>query len=374
MTAAEFLEVLVSLSIQIGLLVLLVSWITKLTDQESTKCRLWAGCHLVILGLTLRAFLLPRFRPFHFSSHLATSTTLEVVLWQQQIGLAVLTLWLMGLGCYLAIFILRWYQAHQFLKTCEPIRNAEFWDTFLRDSLEYRDDAPLPRIYVSPGLQSPFCWQVHRPFIVIPEFLLEFDPEELRLIFRHELEHLQTGHPLTLFIQRLVEIVYWFHPMVWWSSRQAGLSREFACDDAAVNSRKETANYLKSLLKIVERAEEETETPSIELAFGRGRCLLARRAARLVVLAQQGGTKTKPVRFPQRYFWFLGNAAALLTLFVWAPVDFTASSDSSWSPWPTWSANVLHTFGVHARDFELNDYRFHSNELLEQHSRSNTLP
>lgn len=369
MTMAEFLEIFVSLFVQISLLVLFVNWMTKLTDQEALKCNLWAGCHLVILGLTLRGFLLPRLRLTHPSLHLAPSTTLDIVLWQQQLGLAVLTFWLMGLGCSFAIFVLRWYQAHQFLKSCEPIDNAKFWDQFLSEDDRHLE--PLPQLCVSPRLQSPFCWQVHRPYIVIPEFLMEFDAQELRLVLRHELEHLRTGHPLTLFVQRIVEIVYWFHPMVWWASRQAACTREFACDDAAVNSRREIANYLKSLLKIVERSEEEAETQTIELAFGRGRSLLARRAARLVILARQECTKTKSLRFPKRFVWLLGNAAALIALFVWAPIDFTAPSASRWSPWPTWSANVLHTIGIHARDYDVNDYRFHTHELLEEQSRTN---
>ncbi|MCA9067583.1 MAG: M56 family metallopeptidase [Planctomycetaceae bacterium] len=374
MTSAVFLEVLVSLSIQIGLLVLVVSWITKLTNPEALKCKLWAGCHLVILGLTLRGFLLPRPRLFQPAPHLTPSTTLDIVLWQQQFGLAVLTLWLIGLGYSLTIFIVRWYQAHRFLKTCEPIQDTAFWDKILRDSQDFHELETLPRLYVSPSLQSPFCWQVHRPYIVIPEFLLDFDPDELRLVLRHELEHLQTGHPLTLFIQRLVEIVYWFHPMVWWASRQAADTREFACDDAAVSSRKEIVNYLKSLLKIVERADEETDTRSIDLAFGRGRSMLTRRATRLVILARNGLAETPSLESPRRFSWVLANVPGLIAFFVWAPIDFTAPSGSHWSPWPTWSANVLHTFGIHARDYDVNDFRYHTHELLEERGQGHDFP
>ena len=54
----------------------------------------------------------------------------------------------------------------------------------------------------------------------------------------------------------------------------------------------------------------------------------------------------------------------ILIAFVWLPIDVLASSHSNWSPWPTWSASVLHDFGVSARDFDVYDHRIE--ELLEE--------
>jgi bla regulator protein BlaR1 len=201
--------------------------------------------------------------------------------------------------------------------------------------------------------------------IVLPTFVLDFQPEELRLIVRHELAHLRTGHPLMLFIQRFVEIVFWFHPVVWWSSRQAAVAREFACDEVAVQSRSDVANYLRSLLKIVERVEDEAESSAIDLAFGRGKGIIALRASRLVSLAKRPRDKWLPQ--PRREFlpYLLATIALVMALFVWTPLDFGKPYHSAWSPWPTWSAETLHALGYSARDYDVYDYRFRYQELME---------
>ena len=99
---------------------------------------------------------------------------------------------------------------------------------------------------------SPFCWQLHRPAIVVPDLLLDFPVEEQRAVLNHELVHLSAQHPLRLFLQRIVEALFWFHPLVWWSSRQAAAAREFRCDAQAVDSQQEVAVYLQSLLRLIE--------------------------------------------------------------------------------------------------------------------------
>jgi len=64
------------------------------------------------------------------------------------------------------------------------------------------------------------------------------------------------GHPLQLFMERLVTSAFWFHPAIWWASRQSALAREYACDDAAVSRQQETVSYLKALLAVAERGLE----------------------------------------------------------------------------------------------------------------------
>jgi hypothetical protein len=66
----------------------------------------------------------------------------------------------------------------------------------------------------------------------------------------------------------------------------------------------------------------------------------------------------------------LGLAAATaLAICVWMPVDVLASPRATWSPWPKWTAGVLHDLGIPVRDFEPYDRRIVLQELLEDANR-----
>ena len=368
MTAPQFLEVIFSLSVQVALLVLATHLLARLANHDALLSRMWTGCHLLILGLTLRGFLLPRLRPVVFWPTWDTFLAVDVVLLQQRIGQGLLFLWIGGASYSAVKFLLGWFQVQRFLKSCRPLPEAKWNCVFFTPLHEQNSAGSRPDLLTSDRLLSPFCWQFHRPLIVLPTFLLDFEPEELRLIVRHEMAHLRTGHPLMLFVQRVVEIVFWFHPVVWWSSRQAAVAREFACDEAAVQSRSDVANYLRSLLKIVERVEEEADSGAVDLAFGRGKGVIALRASRLVALAKHPRDKSPGQPLRDQLPRLLSAVALLIALFVWTPLDVGNPGRSAWSPWPTWSAETLHAFGFSARDYDVHDYRFRYQELREGQS------
>jgi Zn-dependent protease with chaperone function len=212
------------------------------------------------------------------------------------------------------------------------------------------------RVLSCPGLPGPFCWQIHQPTIVLPHTLLSYSAEELLLVLRHECEHLRAGHPLQLFVQRLVGIAFWFHPAVWWAGRQADLHREFVCDAAAVQTIADVPQYLRTLMRLADdRNRMWSGLNPAGLAFGGVRGILAARADRL--------TRARPsaeALFPASGRWsgrLLATVAFGLGLLC-VPLDASASTRSLWSPWPTWSARVLQTLGVSVRDFEIDGHRW----------------
>ena len=75
----------------------------------------------------------------------------------------------------------------------------------------------------------------YRGRLLVPPGLVESLPnEQLRWALLHELVHIRRGDTWVLLIQRLTQIVFFFHPAVWLANRLAGTFREFACDDAAL--------------------------------------------------------------------------------------------------------------------------------------------
>jgi beta-lactamase regulating signal transducer with metallopeptidase domain len=224
-------------------------------------------------------------------------------------------------------------------------------------------DIDLPIILVSDELEGPYCWQLHRPAIVLPRFLLEGSPDDLRNVLIHEMEHLKTKHPFQLFMQQLAQVVCWFHPAVWNASWRASLAREFSCDDAAAAEGANSAAYLRTLLHIAERCEQNKHASTF--GFGRSSSEIVIRANRLLQLAKELKNGA------QRGFLSRNAAAGILLLMtvvmsqVWLPSNPMSSSRSAYSPWPTWTAEVVHCFGYKLRDYEQFDRRAQPYELLQ---------
>jgi bla regulator protein blaR1 len=378
MTSTLFLEILLSLSLQATLVVAATHWIGRLADDERTQSRLWTGCYALLLLLVFTASLFPHMRLFQPLRPISRPLVAEIVVLELQAGRILLVVWLSGCAISTCLFIYRSVQAMKFLRTCHRVdpNVISLGDvvsgTGHNEALPTVDGQPV-QLVSSPSITSPFCWQFHRPFIVLPQCLLTCDDDKLKFILRHELAHLRTGHPIQVFLQRGVEIIFWFHPMVWWASHESALAREFMCDDEAVETQSEIVDYLKTLLAIAER-NVATEEPRVgSLAFLRNRNVMAERARRLVRAAQKHPVSQ---RSPKKRRLCAAAAPALLagTALVssvfWLPINLLASPESRWSPWPRWSASVLHDFGVQTRDFEVYDPRCTLHELLADDQQS----
>lgn len=84
-------------------------------------------------------------------------------------------------------------------------------------------------------LQSPALFGLFRPKIIIaPELVAKLSPEELRYIFLHELSHLKRRDlPLNTLIT-LIQVIYWFNPLLIYALQRMKQDCEIACDATAL--------------------------------------------------------------------------------------------------------------------------------------------
>lgn len=371
MSSTQFLELVVSLSVQVAVVIIVSHWLGRLVDSERVQSRLWTVCYGILLMLILVSVLLPHprfFRPWTgvSSDHVSTLVSFEL-----QMGNILFWIWLGGTILSLLVFLVRSCQVNRFLKSCQPVEISNYLSEETLQELTRKlnlSGQQQVRFLTTDRLSTPFCSQLHYPYIVIPEYLLSFEPQKFNFIILHELEHLRTGHPLQLFLQRLVEVIFWFHPMVWWASQQSALCREFACDEAAIHSPQDIAQYLRTLLTIIEYGTNQADETHTPLAFGRGQSMIASRARRLTQIARNRATRQRVSISGSTAAVGLLLATFLIGL-IWVPVDVLASPRANWSPWPSWSADALHDFGVSVHDFETYNGRMELHELL-QHNQT----
>ena len=98
----------------------------------------------------------------------------------------------------------------------------------------------------------------------------------------HELIHIQRMDPAVRALANLLQIAWFFHPLVWWVGHRLGEERERACDDAVVRRlRGQKRTYMRGLLRLVEeRVGPAWDASGLRMAASRRP--LARRLARML--------------------------------------------------------------------------------------------
>lgn len=188
----------------------------------------------------------------------------------------------------------------------------------------------VPAIRTCERVAVPVVVGLLRPVVLVPTSMLTgLSPDQLAIILAHELAHLRRHDHLVLLGQRLIETLLFFHPAVWYLSRQIDESREECCDDLVLAHGTDSLEYARSLLRVAElrigsRAPSELAALSALSVEGASPSMLRRRISRLL------GMGTAPVMRLTRtgLAVLLGSLAGLVSLsLVIAGSDATKRPD-----------------------------------------------
>ena len=117
-----------------------------------------------------------------------------------------------------------------------------------------------------------------RPVILIPmSCLMGLSTSQVEAVLAHELAHIRRHDYLVSVFQSVVETLLFYHPAVWWVSRQVRREREHCCDDLAVRISGDSLSYAKALSFLEER---RASVPMVALGANGG--ILAMRIRRLL--------------------------------------------------------------------------------------------
>ena len=91
------------------------------------------------------------------------------------------------------------------------------------------------RLLHSSRVEVPTVIGWFRPVILVPlSALTGLAPKQIETILAHELAHVRRHDYAVNLFQSVVETLFFYHPAVWWISRQIRLEREHCCDDLAI--------------------------------------------------------------------------------------------------------------------------------------------
>jgi len=106
----------------------------------------------------------------------------------------------------------------------------------------------LVRLAESARVTVPMTAGWIKPIILLPVGMLANMPvAHIEMIVLHELAHIRRHDYLLNLMQSVLEIVFFFHPAIWWMSESVRREREHCCDDKVVRLKGDPLTYAKAL-------------------------------------------------------------------------------------------------------------------------------
>lgn len=149
----------------------------------------------------------------------------------------------------------------------------------------------LVRVRESARIAVPMVVGVLKPVLLLPIGLAtQLTPREIEAVLAHELAHIKRHDYAVNLLQSVVEVLYFFHPALWWLSARVREEREHCCDDLAVQVCGGDGRILAQALARVEelRFLQLDQTHSLAMAFATKRQHLLHRVRRVL------GVPTRP--------------------------------------------------------------------------------
>ncbi|MCI8806116.1 MAG: class D beta-lactamase [Clostridiales bacterium] len=174
----------------------------------------------------------------------------------QSINLSVIIIIIWLTGIFIGIFI---YSA-AFLKTRGIIKNA----------LEYKTYGDI-KILVSDDAKTPFSFGIIKKVVVLPCHILNIrDNNNIVYIINHEITHHKHNDITFNTILCLLNILFWFNPIIYIIFEKIRLDMEIYCDYTVLNiiGSGLKANYGKAILNLAEKNTEKLRS-NFGGAYGR---------------------------------------------------------------------------------------------------------
>jgi len=175
---------------------------------------------------------------------------LESISWQ---GL-IFSGWVLGMLVLSVLVVRRFYYVRRLISNSRPANER---------SLELLDECRR-RIGISRDIElrltadklSPAVCGLFKPVILVPAALLKkLSQDKLKAVLIHELAHVKRGDAWVNLLQTLLQIVYFYNPLVWIANAMVRRAREQAVDEMVlVTLSQETKNYSNMLIDIAEMA------------------------------------------------------------------------------------------------------------------------
>jgi bla regulator protein BlaR1 len=240
----------------------------------------------------------------HYSSPIAPLPTLmKIQLWLAAHLNELVVCWFIGVGILLVRFAGGWFYLERLRFASRPLKDQVLHTRFgvlvaklnISRSVELRETARIV---------TPMVVGVLQPVVLVPIGLMAgLSVQQVEAILAHELAHIRRHDYFVNLVQSFVEVVYFFHPALWWLSDRIRAEREHCCDDLAMSVCNDRMSLAHALVRVAEFRHESL----LVVAFAANKPLLLRRVRRVLGVSEPSS---------RRLSGYLPMAFVLLSLLV----------------------------------------------------------
>lgn len=170
-------------------------------------------------------------------------------------------LWTAGCLITMLYFFCSIYRIYRIRRSAYAVTSEnepELYGEYLscREELNIRRDVAL---YASCSISSPVSYGLIRPTVIIPQDMDILLPgQDIHFIFLHELQHYKHKDALLNNISCILQILYWFNPLIWYAFSIMRRDREIACDHSVIRTSgtERAADYGCTLIRFAEKMQK----------------------------------------------------------------------------------------------------------------------
>ncbi|WP_312430023.1 M56 family metallopeptidase [Lacrimispora sp.] len=198
-------------------------------------------------------------------------------------------LWLtVMIGIYAYVILVNTVFAFR-MRQCTPCKQSDIY-TIVNQCKSKLHLTGKITILCGSRLKTPLVWGIFHPKIILPgKILWDIPYDELNYVLLHELAHIKRRDLLVHFIIMILQGIYWFNPVIWYSLRKMKEDCELSCD-ASVLATLEEEEYKKyglTILSIIKRVHNSQPLPGA-VGFA-----VKQNKRRIIMITQYKKTSTK---------------------------------------------------------------------------------
>ncbi|MEM8909915.1 MAG: M56 family metallopeptidase, partial [Bacteroidota bacterium] len=169
----------------------------------------------------------------------------------------IVTFWLVG-ALFFAMRLLGGLAYVQHLKYNDNELLPDFWQDQMRRLARQLRMKQHIELLESRLVTVPMVIGFFKPVILLPLGAINsLTEKEVEAILAHELAHIARYDFLLNIVLSLIEVLFYYHPAVWWISANVRLERENCCDDVAVQLCGNSLVYAQALVSLQEMSRHQ---------------------------------------------------------------------------------------------------------------------
>lgn len=222
---------------------------------------------------------------------------------------SIVAIWLLGVVLLSSRLLVSWVRAKRLIHRESRPASRE-WQRIAAHLSEALGLRRAVTLLESAAVEVPSVIGSLRPIILLPASALTgMTPEQIEMVLAHEMAHIRRHDFLTNLLQAVVETLMFYHPAVWWISRQVRVERENCCDDLAVAVCGNPIQYARALTRL-----EELRASALPVVVAANGGSLLERIRRIAAGRAEGTTSSSRWAAAVAMLAILGLAVAVPSL------------------------------------------------------------